>query len=271
LVRRSTGALDEVLWDPPEVGPDLSALQNVEGIIHLAGEPISALRWTETKKRAIEESRVRGTELLVRTFKRVATPPKVLLVASAIGFYGNRGEAFLSEKSAAGTGFLSRVCQKWEAASEPVTEIGTRRAVMRFGIVLSPKGGALRVMQRPFSLGLGGRVGHGQQYMSWITLDDLLRAMAFLLETNTLQGPVNFVAPEPVTNADFTKALGRALHRPTFLPLPAVVARAALGEMAEALLLSSTRVRPEILTSAGFTFRYPELGPALTHLLSDGS
>jgi uncharacterized protein (TIGR01777 family) len=257
----------EIPWDPAARRIGTPALEGLDAVVHLAGESIAAGRWTAAKKARIRDSRVQGTTILCEALAQLVTPPKVLLCASAIGYYGDRGERILREESAPGTGFLAEVCQAWEAAAAPAVQRGVRVVYLRTGMVLSPAGGALAKMLIPFRLGLGGVVGTGKQYMSWIALDDMLGAMHHALITETLHGPVNMVAPQPVTNQEFTKTLGKVLRRPTVFPLPAFVARLVFGEMADALLLASTRVAPARLQASGYTFQYPVLEEALRHLL----
>jgi uncharacterized protein (TIGR01777 family) len=238
----------------------------LDAVVHLAGENLVG-RWTAEKKARIRDSRVQGTRLLCDALAQLVNPPKVLLCAAAIGYYGDRGENMVREDSAPGTGFLAEVCQAWEAAAAPVVQRGVRVVHLRLGVVLNPAGGALAQMLPPFRLGMGGVVGSGKQYISWIALDDVLGVMHHALRTETLGGPVNVVAPQPVTNYDFTKMLGKVLGRPTVMPMPAFAARLAFGEMADALLLASTRVVPVRLQASGYTFQYPELEGALRHLL----
>jgi uncharacterized protein len=254
-------------WDPMAGIIDASALEGVDAVVHLAGENI-AQRWTSSQKAKIRDSRVKGTQLLCETLARLSSPPKVLVSASAIGYYGDRGEQILTEDSPPGRGFLAEVCRVWEAATEPARQRGLRVVPLRFGVVLSPAGGALAKMLPPFRLGLGGMVGSGRQYMSWIALDDVVGAIQHAIVTDTLQGPTNAVAPQAVTNQEFTKTLGKALGRPTVFPLPAFAARLMFGEMADELLLASTRVRPAKLLGSGYRFRYPELEDALRHVLA---
>jgi len=235
--------------------------------VHLAGDNIASGRWTDAKKASIRDSRVQGTTVLCEALAQLVKPPKVLLCASAIGYYGDRGETIFREESPPGTGFLAEVCQAWEAATAPAVQRGIRVVRLRFGIVLSPTGGPLAKMLTPFRLGLGGVVGAGKQYMSWIALDDVLGVIQHALSTETLQGPVNVVAPQPVTNQEFTTTLGKVLRRPTRLSMPAFAARLIFGEMADALLLASTRVLPARLVASEYTFHYPALEEALQHLL----
>ncbi len=256
-----------VRWDP-EVGTvEMAGLEGLDGVVHLAGENLAAGRWTAEKKARIRDSRVQATRLLCESLAGLSHPPKVLVCASAIGYYGNRGDEVLPEESAPGSGFLAGVCREWEAAAAPAAQKRIRVVHMRFGVVLDPVGGALAKMLVPFRLGLGGPIGTGQQYMSWITLDDAVGVVQHALTTDTLQGPANAVAPNPVTNREFTKTLGRVLRRPTMFPMPGFAARLVFGEMADELLLSSTRVEPRRLLAAGYGFRYPELEGALQHLL----
>lgn len=246
---------------------DLSELEGHDAVIHLAGESIASGRWTTGKKAAIRSSRVEGTALLCESLARLERPPRVVVSASAIGYYGDRGIETVQEESLPGSSFLSEVCDQWEKATKSASRAGMRAVQLRFGVVLSPAGGALARMLLPFRLGLGGVLGSGDQYMSWIALDDAVGVIFRALITKTLAGPVNAVAPNPVTNREFTETLGRVLGRPTVLPMPAFAARLAFGEMANELLLASTRVAPIRLIATGYRFLYPELEPALRHLL----
>lgn len=257
----------EIHWDPAAGVQDLSSLAGMEAVVHLAGENIASGRWTAARKARIRDSRVLGTRTLCETLAQLSQPPQVLVSASAIGYYGDRAAEPLWENSAFGTDFLAEVCRVWEEATQPAVQKGMRVVLLRIGIVLSPTDGALAKMLFPFKLGLGGIVGSGKQYMSWIALDDVCGAIAHALVTDTLQGPVNAVAPYPVTNREFTRTLGRVLGRPTVFPVPAFAARLAFGEMADALLLASTRVEPKRLLATQYSFRYPELDGALRHLL----
>ena len=256
----------EIRWDPAVGRIDAKGLEGFDAVVHLAGESIAG-RWTAAKKAAIRESRLKGTRLLAQALAGLARPPKVLIAASAIGIYGDRGDEVLTEDSPEGTGFLAELCHAWEDASSPAQARGIRVVNLRFGVILSPAGGALARMLLPFRLGLGGVVGAGGQWMSWVALDDVLGAVLHALRTEPLLGPVNVASPNPVTNRDFTRALGRVLHRPTVFPLPAFAARLAFGEMADALLLSSARVLPKRLEGSGFRFARPELEGALHPLL----
>jgi uncharacterized protein (TIGR01777 family) len=268
---RGAPAAGRVSWDPDSGTFDASALDGVEAIVHLAGENIAGARWTAAFKRRIRESRTRGTRVLCEGLARMNTPPEVLVSASAIGYYGDRGDEILTEDSAPGSGFLADVARDWEAAVAPAEDAGIRVVLLRFGVVLSPKGGALAKMLGPFRMGGGGIVGSGQQYVSWITLDDAVAAVNHAVHVEMLYGPVNAVAPQPVTNAEFTRTLGRVLSRPTMIPMPAFAARLAFGEMADELLLSSTRVQPRRLESTQFEFRHTELDAALRSMLTHQS
>jgi uncharacterized protein len=253
-------------WDPEAGTADSFAFTDCQAIVHLAGENIGAGRWTASRKRRILDSRVKGTKLIAQTVSRLDQPPKVLVSASAIGYYGDRGTEILREGSPAGTGFLPEVCRQWEAATETAARRGIRVVHLRTGLVLSGSGGAMGKMLLPFKLGVGGKIGSGDQYWSWISLDDLCSAIRHCIQSE-LTGPVNIVSPSPVTNLEFTKTLGRVLGRPTIFPMPAFAARVALGEMADELLLASSRVEPAKLMSSGFAFRHKELEPALRELL----
>jgi uncharacterized protein (TIGR01777 family) len=257
----------EIPWGPTEGKLDPGMLEGHDAVVHLAGENLTAGRWTPKRKARIFNSRVRGTRLLAETLAGLAPPPKVMVCASAIGYYGDRGEEVLTEESSLGRGFLAELCREWEAASVPAAEKGVRVVRLRTGIVLSPAGGALKKMLLPFRLGLGGRLGSGQQYMSWIALDDVLAVILRALTDDSLAGPVNAVAPNAVTNREFTRTLGRVLMRPTIFPVPAFALRTIFGEMADETLLASNRVQPAKLLTHGFAFNYPELEGALRHVL----
>jgi len=267
LVRRSPVGSDEVQWDSGEGVQDLSRLEGVDAVVHLAGENIASGRWTSRRKAEIRRSRVEGTRRLCESLARLARPPKVLVSASAIGFYGDRRDEILREDTPPGTDFLAGVCREWEAATEAASRAGVRVVQVRFGVILSPAGGALKKMLLPFKLGMGGRIGNGAQFMSWITLDDAVGATNHALITGSLVGPVNAVAPAPVTNSEFTRTLARVLRRPALAPMPAFAARLAFGELADALLLSSARVIPTKLEGSGYRFLHLELESALKHLL----
>jgi uncharacterized protein (TIGR01777 family) len=266
LKRGHAGGYD-LTWNPEAGSLDAAALEGVDAVVHLAGENIAAGRWTPARRQRILHSRVGGTRLLSEKLAGLKHPPQVLVCASALGYYGDRGDEELREDSPPGKGFLAEVCRAWEGAAAPAREAGIRVAYLRFGMVLSARGGALARMLLPFRLGLGGRIGSGKQYLGWISLDDAVCAAEHLLEHRDLSGPFNAVAPHPCTNGEFTSALGQALRRPTFFPLPAWAARLALGEMAQELLLSSIRALPVRLLGSGFSFTHPELAGTLRRLL----
>jgi len=257
----------EVRWDPQAGEIDGAGLKGVDAAVHLAGESIAAGRWTAARKDRILESRVRGTRLLAEALAGLEQRPAVLVSASAVGYYGDRGEETLTEESDSGSAFLSEVCRQWEAATGPAAEAGIRVVNLRSGVVLSTAGGALPRLLTPFRLGVGGTLGSGKQFMSWIAIDDVVGAILHVLTTETLRGPVNAVAPQARTNREFTKTLGRVLRRPTLLPMPAFAARLAFGQMADELLLCSQRAEPAKLVASGYKFRFPELEGALRHLL----
>jgi len=268
LVRRAPRPGEDALgWDPSSGALTPAGPAVADAIVHLAGESIMGLRWTAAKKRRIRESRTTATRLLVQSLTRLAKPPAVFVCASGIGYYGNRGDEMLTEESRPGTGFLAEVGREWEAATATAITHGLRVVNVRLGVVLSAQGGALAKMLAPFRLGMGGVIGDGAQWMSWIALDDVIGAIRHALATDALRGPVNVVAPAPVTNAEFTRLLGRVLERPTLVPLPAFAARLALGEMADELLLTSQRVVPARLQASGYRFRYPTLEGALRGVL----
>lgn len=257
------------LWDPYAATP-ISPPRQIEGTtaaVHLSGANLAGRRWTESYKQEILESRVKPTRALATLLAGLRPKPAVLLCASAIGIYGSRGDELLTEASSPGNGFLPEVCLAWEEATQPASDAGIRVVHLRFGVVLSPEGGALAQMLPVFRAGLGGRLGSGRQWISWVALPDVVRAIEFALETASLAGPVNVVAPNPVKNLDFTRSLGRALHRPTLLRVPAFALRMAFGEMAEATILASERVLPARLSALGFDFEYPELDAGLRAVL----
>ena len=264
----------EAHWDPAAGEMDATALEGQDAVVNLAGETI-AERWTAAHKARIRDSRIQGTRLLCDAMahlqKRPSTGsglrPAVLVNASAIGFYGDRGAERLTEDSPPGTGFLAETCREWEAATAAAAQAGVRVVYLRTGVVLSARGGALAKMLPPFRLGLGGRIGSGTQFMSWIALDDLVGIVRHALATPTLAGPVNAVAPNPVTNQEFTTTLGKVLGRPTPFPVPAFAMRLAFGQMADELLLGSARVEPQRLAASGYSFRFPDLEAALRHVL----
>lgn len=264
---RGTPRGGEVPWDP--AAPcDLSALDGVDAVIHLAGENVGAGRWTPARKTAIRTSRVDGTRNLVASLLQMKHPPRVLLAASAIGWYGDCGDAPVDETAPAGDSFFGHLVADWEAELAPARTAGMRAVAMRFGVVLARDGGALAKMLPPFRLGLGGPLGTGRQVMSWIALEDVVACVRLLLAADGITGPVNFTAPGAVTNREFAAALGRVLRRPALLPAPAFALRLLLGrEMADELLLSGARVVPARLLAAGFRFAYPDLEPALLRIL----
>jgi len=262
--RRKPGT---VHWNPETGRIDAAALEGLDAVVHLAGENIAAGRWTAAKKARIHASRVDGTRLLVDALRALATPPKTLIAASAVGYYGDRDADVVDEDSAPGAGFLADVCREWEEAGAAAAEAGIRVVTLRVGVVLSGAGGMLATIRTPFSFGLGGTIGGGEQYMSWVAIDDLLAIILFALTTPALSGPVNAVAPQAVTNRVFTNTLAEVLARPALLPIPAAAVRLLFGEMGQELLLASTRVDPQRLTAAGFRFAFPQLEDALRHVL----
>jgi uncharacterized protein (TIGR01777 family) len=267
VVRRSPRpGSGEIGWDPAIGRIDAEAFTGVDAVVHLAGENVGE-RWTPAKKRRIRESRVQGTSLLARALASLPEPPRVLVSGSAIGYYGDRGDEVLREDSGPGGDFLAEVGQEWEAATEPAARAGIRVVLPRLGVVLTPDGGALERMLPPFRLGVGGKLGDGRQWMSWISLPDAVRVLRFAIRAPELSGPVNATAPEPVTNEEFTRALGRALGRPTLMRVPAAALRLVYGEMAEATLLASQRAAPTRLQHAGFRFLHPQLDTALRAVL----
>lgn len=268
LVRRSPQASDEVCWDPDAGIIDEAALRGVSGAVHLASENIATGRWTRAKKARIRNSRVRGTELIAGALAKLTPKPSVLISASAIGYYGSRGPETLDEHASVGSGFLASVCREWEDATHAAADAGVRVVHARIGIVLAAAGGALAKMKMPFALGLGGRIGDGDQYMSWIALEDLVSALLFVLKRSDLRGPVNLVSPDPVTNDYFTKTLARALKRPAVFAVPKFALRFGLGsEMANEMLIGGARVIPAALHASGFAWEYTTLEGALGSLL----
>jgi uncharacterized protein (TIGR01777 family) len=267
LVRGRAPGPSEIRWDPTAGEIDSQSLEGLDALFHLSGENIAG-RFTDSHKRAVTESRVSSTGLIARTLAKLARKPKALICASAIGYYGDRGDEPLDESSPPGTGFLPDVCVAWEAAAEPARQAGLRVCHVRVGVVLSTKGGALKELLTPFKLGVGGRLGSGKQFMSWIDYDDIVGAFGHCLVTDELRGPVNGTGPAPVSNAEFTKVLGRVLHRPTLFPLPAAVIRTLFGEMGQVLLLEGARVAPTALEKSGYRFRFSTLEAALRHQLS---
>ncbi|MCG3157137.1 MAG: Epimerase family protein [bacterium] len=266
LVRAPLASSEPVVrWDPAAGTIDTPGLEGLDAVVHLAGETI-ARRWTAARKRSIRESRVAGTRLLAQTLARLQRPPKTLISASAIGYYGDRGDTVLREDSGPGTGFLPETSVAWEQAAQPAAQAGIRVAHPRTGVLLTTAGGALKEMLLPFRLGVGGVLGSGRQYWSWIAFDDVIGGLLHALHNENLSGPFNLVAPQPVTNREFTKVLGRVLSRPTVMPVPKFALRLLLGEMAEGLLFASARVEPAKLLAAGYQFRHPDLEGALRAL-----
>ena len=265
--RSESKSENEIQWnsDTGFADEDLPRLEGLDAAIHLAGENISAFRWTDEKKKAIRDSRVYGTRTMIETFAKLNKKPKVFVSASAIGFYGDRGDDEMTETSSAGDTFLSEVSKEWESESRRAEDMGIRTVLLRNGIVLSKEGGALATMMTPFKVGVGGVVGSGKQWMSWISIDDVVAIVNFALENENLRGAINVSSPNPVTNEEFTKTLGEVLYRPTFLPLPEFAVNLVFGEMGDALLIDSTKVLPKRLLDAGYKFKYPDLKPALEH------
>jgi uncharacterized protein len=265
MVRGWAQNAGQVSWDPlAPLSP--AAVSGFDAVVHLAGESVVG-RWTDAKKKAIRESRVQGTRNLAAALAQSEAKPRLLVCASAVGFYGNRGDEVLREESPVGQGFLPEVCREWEDAGRIAAEAGIRTVNIRIGLVLSAKGGALKKMLLPFKLGLGGRIGPGSQWWSWIHVDDIVGAIHHIIHTESFSGPVNLVAPSPARNEEFTRVLASVLGRPALFPMPAFAARLAFGEMAQELLLASQRVVPEKLRASGYTFRFRELRAALEDLV----
>ena len=254
-------------WDPENSVIDLGDVTGIDAVIHLAGENIAAGRWNAQKKERILSTRVKGTKLLAEFFAASDHKPRIIISASAVGIYGDRGEELVDETSEPGNGFLAGVCKQWEQATTPAVDAGIRVANVRFGMILSTSGGALKKMLGPFRMGLGGIIGNGKQYVSWVSIDDVVEMIQYIIMNDSMRGPINLVSPNAVSNREFTKTLGRVLHRPTIFPVPAFAARIAFGEMANELLLTSTRVQPTKLMDSDYKFRHAELGEALKHLL----
>jgi uncharacterized protein (TIGR01777 family) len=265
---RSSARTGEIEWHPNHDQIDRARLEGFDVVINLAGESIAEGRWTEETKRRIRDSRVYGTHLLSDAIAKLSSRPKVFLCASATGIYGDRGDEMLDEESESGSGFLAGVCREWEKATEPASDAGVRVVNLRFGPILSDKGGMLAKMLTPFKLGLAGKIGTGRQFISWIAIDDAVGAIMFALKNDLLRGPVNVVSPNPVTNEAFTKTLGHVLSRPTVVTMPAFAARLAFGEMADEMLLVSQEVVPKKLEAAGYEFQYPNLEAALRKYVS---
>ncbi|MEA2973621.1 MAG: uncharacterized protein QOG82_2079 [Actinomycetota bacterium] len=268
LVRGAATSPNELHWSPSAGTIDAAGLEGHDAVVHLAGVGIGDHRWTDDHKRAVLDSRVQGTTLLATTLARLDRPPKVLASASAVGYYGDTGDRAVTEADGPGTGFLADVVQQWEQATAPAADTGIRVARFRSGVVLTDRGGALDKQLLPFKMGLGGRVGSGEQYLSWISLDDEVAAIRHLLTTDTIAGPVNLTAPNPVTNAEFTKALGTVLGRPTVMPVPKIALHTMFGkEMVAEMLLAGQRVLPAVLQASGFAFVDPEIEAALRRIL----
>jgi uncharacterized protein (TIGR01777 family) len=260
----------EIQWsaDTGFADEDLPRLEGLDAVVHLAGENIAGFRWTDEKKKAIRDSRVHGTRTMIEAFARLEKKPEVFVSASAIGFYGDRGDDELTETSASGDTFLSEVCREWESESRRAEDMGIRTVLLRNGIVLSKDGGALATMLTPFKFGVGGVVGSGKQWMSWVSLDDVVSIINFAIENERIRGAINVTSPNPVTNEEFTKTLGEVLYRPTFLPLPEFAVNLVFGEMGDALLIDSTKVIPKRLRDAGFEFKCPDLKTAIEHAVN---
>lgn len=268
LVRnKETKHPKEIVWDPSNKQLAADQIENFDAFINLAGDPIAEGRWKCEKKKRIFDSRIQSTELLAKTIANLSHKPKVFINASAVGFYGNNEDQWITEISPNGSGFLADVCKAWEEAAAPAVEAGIRVVKLRFGVVLSSSGGALKQMLLPFKLGLGGVIGNGKQYMSWIMIEDLVEIIEQALTNVYYTGPINVVTDNPVTNKTFTKTLGTVLHRPTLFPMPAFLARLVFGEVADALLLSSCRVKPQKLIDLGYKFRFPMLQEGLKNAL----
>jgi uncharacterized protein (TIGR01777 family) len=271
LVRKpGPDSQQEINWSPlsPQAIADPSQLEGFDAVIHLSGANIAAHRWTPEYKKEIVDSRVQTTKALATLLAQLKRPPQVFLCSSATGIYGNRGDEILTESSAPGTGFLAESCVAWEASAQPAKDAGIRVAHLRFGVVLSREGGALAKMLPIFRLGLAGPLGSGKQWVDWISLPDAINAITHIISTPQLAGPINFVAPNPVTNAEFTKAMAQAVHRPAILPAPAFALRIAIGEMADETLLASNRAIPQQLSQSGFRFQHAQLADALESQLA---
>lgn len=266
LVRSKSADSDAVFFDVDNGVVESQKMKGIDAVVHLAGEPV-AEKWTVENKRLIRQSRKEGTELLAQTLASIDPSPSVFVSGSAIGYYGDRGDELLTESALPGTGFLPEVCQQWENATGAARVAGIRTIMLRTGIVLSSEGGALAKMLTPFNLGIGGNLGHGRQYMSWVAIDDVVGAILFSLDTEDVEGPTNMTAPNPVRNSEFTRTLGKVLKRPTLFPVPASVLRIAVGEMADELILASANAIPKRLAKAGYKFQFPELEGALKHVL----
>ena len=267
VVRHAPAADDEIYWSVEAGEIDAESFENIDAVIHLAGENLAGGRWTDEKRRRILESRQKGTCLLSEALAGLENPPHTLLSASAVGYYGATSDTIVDEEASPGDNFLAEVCEAWEAAAQPARDAGIRVVHPRIGVVLSPKGGALEQMLTPYKLGVGGKLGSGRQYMSWVTDDDLVGAFNFLMFRDDLEGPFNVTSPNPVTNKEFTKALGRVLSRPTFIPVPSFGIKLLFGEMGQEMLLEGQRAIPERLQQAGFEFEFVGIEDALRHVL----
>ena len=263
-----TAAPGDVLWNPSRATVDVPALEGYDAIVHLSGASIADGRWTVERKAVLRSSRLDSTRVLVDSLTHLKQPPRVFVCASAIGFYGDRGDELLTETSGCGNDFLSVLCRAWESEAARAAASGIRTVMTRFGVILATQGGALPRMLTPFKLGVGGRLGSGKQWISWIALEDVVKALRAAIDNQNLSGPVNVVAPQPLQNDEFTRVLAGVMHRPAIFPAPAFALRLALGQMADALLLSSQRVQPEKLAKTGHNFRYETLRPALQAILA---
>jgi uncharacterized protein (TIGR01777 family) len=267
LVRQRPTGPGSVFWDPAGGQLDAGAIEGVDAVVNLAGVSIAGKRWSAARKQQILQSRIDATSLLARTMATLPNIPRVFISTSAVGYYGDAGSALLTEAALRGDGFLAGVCEQWEAAADPARQAGIRVVHPRFGIVMAGDGGMLPPIARLFRFGLGGRIGNGQQFLSWVDLDDLVAIIDFLIDADTMDGPVNAVAPQSVTNVEFTQTLGSVLRRPTSIPVPALAIRLLMGEMGEELVLASQRAVPDRLQDTGFAFRYPSLERSLRHAL----
>ncbi len=269
LVRRPPAGPHEIRWDPTGGTLDRTGLEDHDAVVHLAGASLGDHRWTNSYKAKVLDSRVAGTSLLAETLASLDRPAAVLASGSAVGYYGDRGDEELTERSAPGTGFLAEVVQAWEAATAPASRAGIRVALLRSGVVQAPEGGALKRLLLPFRLGIGGRIGSGRQWLSWVAIDDEVSAIRHVLTNRSVDGPVNVTSPNPVTNAEYTRALGRVLHRPTLLPTPTPVLQLLLGrELVSEMLLGGQRVLPAVLQASGYAFARPSLEEALADMLA---
>lgn len=269
LVRHAPSNESERQWDPSGA-PDPLLVDGMDAVVHLAAETISGW-WTQRKKDRITESRVRSTQMLAESIAMAEHKPRVFVSASGMGYYGHRKDEILTEESSSGRGFLAELARDWEAATKPASQAGVRVILLRTSVVLSMKGGALLQLLPSFKIGMGGKIGNGKQYWPWITLADVVSAIRFAIDHDTLSGPINLAAPQQTTNREFSKALGRVLKKPAVFPLPSVVVTLILGEMGQEALLTSTRGVPAKLLAAGYEFKYPEVEPALRAVIAEGS